>query len=295
MKPLLSTNFNVEVIRQSSTYWTAATILSKFPELKHSEHTIKGHAANEKGVTLSVFAPKSPTNRLLPAIYFVHGGGQVGCNRFCALDFAIEWLDGIEFVFVSVEYRLAPEHPAPAALYDSYAGLVWVADNSQEIVGGSGGAPIAVGSALLARDNKYPPVCAQMLFAPMLDDRVNTVSAKQFENRGPWCGHVNRMAWDCVLGDKRGGPSVDGKIAPARESNLSGLPPTYIDVSNCEVFRDEAVEFASRLWELGGSAELHVWPGGFHGFEMAAPDAPVSRAAINARNSWIRRILHVSL
>lgn len=300
MEPLSSTTFDIESIPQASAYWTAATILSKFPELEHTEYTIAGGTGSKNGVTLSVFTPKLQTKLDLPAIYFVHGGGQVGCDRFCALDFAIAWADDIEFVFVTVEYRLAPEHPAPAALYDSYTGLVWTAEHAQElginpseivVIGGSGGAPIAAGSALLARDKKHPRICAQMLLAPMLDDRVDTVSAKQYENIGPWCGHVNRMAWDCVLGDKRGDPNVDGKVAPARERDLSGLPPTYIDVSECEVFRDEAVAFATQLWESGVSAELHVWPGGLHGFEMAAPNAPVSRASIKAKTSWLKRTL----
>ncbi|KAJ3526638.1 hypothetical protein NM208_g11094 [Fusarium decemcellulare] len=295
-----STTLDIESVRKPSEIWTATAILARFPDLEHKEYVIKGPEDNEDGVVISVFAPKSRPETRLPAIYFVHSGGQVGLDRFCALDIAIGWMDDIQAVYVSVEYRLAPEYPAPAALNDSYHGLVWMADHADELgidasrivtMSGSGGAPIAAGSAMLARDRKYPKIHAQMLITPMLDDRVDTVSSRQYEDIGPWCGRVNRMAWDCVLGDRRGKPDVDPRLAPARATDLAGLPPTYIDASECEVFRDEAVAFASRLWESGVSAELHIWPGGFHGSDMAVPDAPVSRSSSTARTGWLRRML----
>jgi acetyl esterase/lipase len=84
---------------------------------------------------------------------------------------------------------------------------------------------------------------------------------------------------------------VSPYAAPARAADLSGLPPAFIDVGSAETFRDEAVEYASRLWRSGGAAELHVWPGGFHGFDEAVPQAALSRRARAAQLDWMRRLL----
>ena len=82
--------------------------------------------------------------------------------------------------------------------------------------------------------------------------------------------------------------------APAREDDLAGLPPTFVDVGSAETFRDEAVAYAAALWRCGGEAELHVWPGGCHGFDFLAPAAALSRDAREARRRWLRRLLEVT-
>lgn len=187
---------------------SAETVLAGVPHMQHAEYIAD---SLDGPVTLSVFTNKSSTNRSRPAVYIIHGGGQIAGDRFTSLDSVIRLFEGIDIVAIAVEYRLAPEHPAPAALNDSYAGLAWIADHAIElgidpaqimILGGSGGGPIAAGCSLLARQNQHPTLnlLAQMLLTPMLDDRGQTVSAKQFEHVGPWCGATNQMAWDCVLG-----------------------------------------------------------------------------------------------
>ncbi|KAL2797080.1 hypothetical protein BJX66DRAFT_335266 [Aspergillus keveii] len=106
------------------------------------------------------------------------------------------------------------------------------------------------------------------------------------------------MAWDCVLGRDRP-TQVDHLVAPARATDLKGLPQTFIDAGEAEVFRDEAVAYASLLWKCDVSTELHVWRGAFHGFEMETPgvgegkQAAVVKAFIDAKKSWIRRIFQV--
>ncbi|KAJ5383585.1 Alpha/beta hydrolase fold-3 [Penicillium concentricum] len=282
---------------------SAETVLEKFPNLGHTEHTLPtindstGHM-----VTLSVFKSASSTNTSRPAVYIVHGGGQIAGNRFTTLPAVLEYFEPLDIVAVTVEYRLAPEHPAPAALDDAYAGLIWTADNAAKlgidptkimVLGGSGGAPIAAGCALLAHRNQSPKLRAQMLLTPMIDDRGETVSAKQYENVGPWCGATNLMAWDWVLGSARGGPDVSELVAPARATDLTGLPPTFIDAGEAEVFRDEAVAYASKLWKFGVSAELHVWKGAFHGFDLMSGDSPVARSAVAAKISWIKRVFEL--
>jgi len=106
-----------------------------------------------------------------------------------------------------------------------------------------------------------------------------------------WDRTSNRTGWTSLLGEACGGGTVSPYAAPAREQNLSGLPPAFIDVGSAEVFRDEDVDYAVRMWRAGGQAELHVWPGGFHGFDGLAPDATLSRAARQARIAWLGRLL----
>ena len=126
---------------------------------------------------------------------------------------------------------------------------------------------------------------------PMLDDRNDTPSSLQMVGRGVWDRISNNTGWTALLGEQRGGPDVSPYAAPARATDLSGLPPAFIDVGSAETFRDEDVAYASRIWQAGGQAELHVWPGGFHGFDVVAPHAAVSRDAKAARIRWLRRLL----
>jgi acetyl esterase/lipase len=159
------------------------------------------------------------------------------------------------------------------------------------VAGGSAGGGLAAAVALLARDRGGPPLLAQLLMCPMLDDRNDTPSAQQMAGLGVWDRTSNETGWTALLGAARGGPDVSPYAAPARATDLSGLPPAFIDVGSAETFRDEAVTYASRIWQAGGVAELHVWPGGFHGFAALAPQAAVSREANNAQRSWLRRVL----
>lgn len=109
--------------------------------------------------------------------------------------------------------------------------------------------------------------------------------------RGVWDRSANDLGWTALLGQARGGPDVSPYAAPARATDLSGLPPAFIDVGTAETFRDEDVAYATRIWQAGGVAELHVWPGGSHGFISLAPQAALSRAAVAAQLTWLRRIL----
>ena len=201
---------------------------------------------------------------------------------------------------VTVEYRLAPENPDPAPVEDCYAGLVWTAANAAEIgidatrlviAGESAGGGLAAGTALLARDRGGPALAGQMLISPMLDDRNNTFSGEQFDGTGLWDKRSNLVGWTALLGERRGTESVSHYASPARAGDLSGLPPAFIDVSSTETFRDESVAYAAKMWAAGIQAELHVWPGGFHGFDSFAPTARISIEARAARTAWLRRIL----
>jgi acetyl esterase/lipase len=130
-----------------------------------------------------------------------------------------------------------------------------------------------------------------MLLCPMIDDRNDTPSSLQMAGRAVWDRTSNETGWSALLGDRRGGPDVPAYAAPARATDLSGLPPTFIDVGSAETFRDEDVTYATRIWQAGGRAELHVWAGGYHGFDGSAPQAAISQDAKAARARWLHRIL----
>lgn len=234
-----------------------------------------------------------------PAIYHTHGGGMIlGDNRSGMVEM-VETAARYGAVVVSVEYRLAPETPHPGPIEDVYAGLAWTAENAAElgidpdrivIAGGSAGGGLTAALGLLARDRGGPAVFGQLLLCPMLDDRNDTVSSFQMAGRGIWDHTANATGWAALLGDAAGGPGVSPYAAPARATDLSGLPPAFIDVGSAETFRDEDVAYATAIWQAGGRAELHVWPGGYHGFDSFAPAAAVSRDAKAARLRWLDRL-----
>jgi acetyl esterase/lipase len=125
----------------------------------------------------------------------------------------------------------------------------------------------------------------------MLDDRDSTASSRQYTQTGSWSRESNDTGWTALLGDRRKTERVSTYAAPARATDLTGLPPAFVDVGSAEVFRDEAVAYASALWAAGVQAELHVWAGGFHMFHGPAPTAALSVAAVRERADWVRRAL----
>lgn len=234
-----------------------------------------------------------------PGLYFIHGGGMIMGDRWRGVVPLLGWIKQFGLTVVSVEYRLAPEHPDPTPVEDAYAGLAWTDAQAEDlgidrgsllVMGTSAGGGLAAGVALMARDRGGPVLCGQMLICPMLDDRDATVSSRQIDGVGVWNRETNRTGWSALLGERRGGEDVTAYAAPSRATDLSNLPPTYIDCGSAEVFRDEDVAYASAIWAAGGQAELHVWPGGFHGFDALAPQSVLAQQAVEARTNWAGRI-----
>ncbi|MGW1766929.1 alpha/beta hydrolase [Streptomyces sp. NPDC002073] len=237
----------------------------------------------------------------LPALYYMHGGGMIMGNAWSVLPQLLrEWALPLGLAVVSVEYRLAPRTRYPGPVEDCYAGLVWVAAHAAElgidadriVIGGkSAGGGLAAALALLTRDRGGPAPMGQLLLCPMLDDRGGTYSSHQMAGIDTWDRTSNATAWEALLGDRYGDADLPPYAAPARATDLTGLPQAYIDVGSAESFRDEGVAYADALWRAGGRAELHVWPGAYHGFDSYAPQAALSRDAQDARTRWLRRIL----
>lgn len=272
--------------------------LSRNGTFQVRDHTIAGRRG-EHDITAVVVRPSSASGPT-PVLYNIHGGGMIiGSYRSLTDDF-LDWVEEFGFTLVSVDYRLAPETKHPGPVEDCYRGLVWVSENASElsidperivIVGASAGGGLAAGTALLARDRGGPRVAAQILLCPMLDDRAITASSIQEDGRGVWDRQSNINGWNALLGNARATDDVDHYAAPARARDLSGLPPAYIDVGSAESFRDEAVAYASSIWRAGGYAELHVFAGGFHGYDGIVPYAAVSQDTRRMRSQWLRRFL----
>ena len=235
-----------------------------------------------------------------PAIFHIHGGGMVVGTSESGIDSFVPYVAQGKAVVVSVEYRLAPEHPDPAPVEDCYAGLVWTADHAAElgidanriiVAGASAGGGLSAGTALMARDRGYPALSHQVLICPMLDDRGITPSSQVPNSVGIWNNAEDRFAWASLLGDRVGTDDVSYYAAPARCENLTGLPRTYIDCGSSEIFRDEILEYAAHLSRAGVAVDLHMWGGAFHGFDLIAPHAAISQASVATRNEFIERAL----
>ena len=232
----------------------------------------------------------------LPGIVFIHGGGMVFGSIENEDPIAAMLCQAVPAMVVSVGYRLAPEHPYPAQLDDCYAVLRWLADHAAELgvdpgrlalFGVSAGGALVVATAMRARDEAGPTVRFQMPIYPMLDDRNETASSQEVTGVGMWDRAGNLEAWGWYLGAQE----PDAYAAPARASELSGLPPAFIDVGEVDLFRDEDIVFAQRLLAAGVPTELHVYPGAYHSSENLAPEAPLSDRIWETRLAALRRAL----
>jgi acetyl esterase/lipase len=254
-------------------------------------------------IPLSVFSP-SGTDRTAPApcVYWIHGGGMIMGDRFSQIDIPLDWLFRFGAVVVTVDHRLAPEVTGTTLVDDCYLGLLWTVEHADElgvdrgrvvVAGASAGGGLAAGVCLMARDRGAPAVAAQVLICPMLDHRNTTTSSVQYSGEpAVWTREMNEFGWRSVLGDLVD-DEVPAYVSPAVADDLSGLPTTYVDAGSAEVFRDEDVAYASGIWAAGGQAELHLWAGGFHGFDALYPEAQVSVTARRTRSDWLARVLDV--
>jgi len=226
-----------------------------------------------------------------PAAVYLHGGGMISGS--------VELYDGPVSRYVSnsgvamlaVEYRLSPEHPYPAPVEDCYAGLLWLAEHATEleidlariaVMGDSAGGGLAAAVALLSRDRKGPAIARQILVFPMLDDR-NTTPDPEIAPFAVWSYDDNITGWGALLGDAVGSAGVSPYAAPGRATDLSDLPPCYIEVGQLDIFRDEDITYADRLSRAGVNVEFHLRPGVPHEFETFAYTTDVARSAIADR------------
>jgi acetyl esterase/lipase len=229
------------------------------------------------------------------AIVWLHGGGFVMGDLDTEHPWAIRVADGSGAVVISVGYRRAPEDRFPAAMDDAYAVLAWTAEHTADLgidperiaVGGhAAGAGLAAAVALRARDHQGPPIRYQLLSQPELDDRQETWSARNFTDTPFMTRDKVTASWQHYLGCASATPYA----APARATDLSGLPPAFIATAEFDPNRDEGIEYGLRLLRSGVAVELHQWAGTFHG-SMAALSAEVSQRQIAELAAVLRQAL----
>ena len=248
-------------------------------------------------VPVRIYTPVRATGIALPGIFFIHGGGMVIGDLDGEHLTAMMLCEAVNAVVISTGYRKAPEDPHPAQMEDCYAALTWAAAHAGElefdagrlaICGGSAGGNLAIATSMLARDRGGPPLCFLMAPYPMLDDRNETPSSQAILDIGIWDRAGNIEAWEWFLG----GRPADGYAAPARATDLAGLPPAFVDVGDMDLFLDEDIAFVQRLLQAGVPTEFHVYPGAYHASEVFAPQAELSQRIWGNRIAALRRALH---
>jgi acetyl esterase/lipase len=272
MPPLQISRSNIAQVRESM----AGAVQPSRIEV-HSER--RSAPSPEGPVPVLIFRGSQRANQ--PALLWIHGGGYVlgSADDERAKHIARE----LDCTVVSVEYRLAPEHPFPAGPNDCYATLQWMAaesgalgiDPARIAIGGaSAGGGMAAGVALMARDRGGPALKFQLLLYPMIDNLHATGSGK-IENHPIWNQGTSFIAWEMYL---NGTPGTDASpyAAAARAKDLRGLPPAYVCVGTEDLFRDEDVFYAQRLVSAGIPCELAVFPGLYHGGDIFVPGAAIS-------------------
>lgn len=238
-----------------------------------------------------------------PAVLHIHGGGYILGSAFESQPSIQELAANHDCVAISVEYRLAPETPFPGSLEDNYAALLWMYTHAAElgidrsriaIKGESAGGGHAAALAIAARDRGEVPICLQVLIYPMLDDRTgSTVAVPPYIGHYIWTVANNRFGWTSLLGKPAGAAQAPAGAVPARVENLAGLPPAWIGVGSVDLFANEDVEYGRRLLQAGVSTELHLVPGGFHGFDIMVPQAPLTVAFVEGWRAALRRAFAV--
>jgi acetyl esterase/lipase len=237
-----------------------------------------------------------------PGLYWMNGGGFVGGTLEQDDRTNREFARQLGITVVAVRYRVAPEHPAPAALDDAYAGLLWMHGAAKErgidpkriaIAGASAGGGLAAALVLRAHDLGEVAVAFQLLVYPMLDDRTVTRPKRDFRGARVWQPKDNHYGWTSYLGVEPGSVGVSPYAAPARREDLAGLPPAWIGVGTLDVFHDEDVEDARRLEAAGVPCELVIVPGGFHGFDVLFRKKPVGEAFWQSKVDALRRGLSI--
>ncbi len=269
----------------------AAIPKGNFPQLQVAEYQYPGP---ENELTLRLYRPETAAADS-PGLIYIHGGGMIMGDLESQDENMREAATELNIPIASIDYRKAPEHPYPAAPEDCYAGVSWVFANAQALgmdpsniglMGASAGGGLALAVALMLRDRQGPSLKYLLPIYPMIDDRHETTSSNEVVDIGIWDRAGSIEAWNWYLG----GAEADSYAAPARAENLSKLPPTYIDVGDLDLFRDENITIVQRLSAAGVSVEFHLWPGAYHASELFAPNAALSRKIWSTRYTAIRRM-----
>ncbi len=247
-------------------------------------------------MTVRVYSPVGVAS-LSPGVVFFHGGAFIMGDLESEHSRCLRYAADAGCVVVSVDYRLAPEHPFPAGVEDCYTSVQWVVEHAAElgvdterlaVAGSSAGGALAAATTLLSRDRGGPSIALQILIYPVIDNRKNSPSVAQFSNTPVWDSVNNEAMWD----QYGAGEIPQSKYAaPGLEDDLSGLPTACIVTAGYDPLRDEALDYASRLLHHGVAVELHQMAGAYHGFDSVMPDAEISRRAFDEQVYWLKYFL----
>jgi acetyl esterase/lipase len=246
-------------------------------------------------IRVKAYYPAGRRVKSLPAILYIHAGGFFFGSSDITDPTCEHYVDAIGCVVVSVDHRLAPEDPYPAAPEDCYAALSWMYDsaaglgidkNRIALCGTSSGGCLAAAVALMARDRRKAKASFQALVYPALDHRHITPSSQAVSDPRVWNRELALKAWKAYLGP-RYEHDAPPYASPAMARDLSGLPPAYIAVCEIDLLRDEAIEYARKLYDAGVPTELHVFPGTFHSFDVCFPGTEIS---IRFNNEIVRAL-----
>jgi len=245
-------------------------------------------------IFVRIYSPKNKQNKL-PVLMWIHGGGYVMGHPDYDDELCEEFVLQASCIVVAPAYRLAPEHPYPAGLEDCYSTLQWIGDQAETfggdasaiaIGGGSAGGGLTAALALLNRDRKGVKLCYQLPLYPMIDYRNITASSYEITDDRIWSRKNNIEAWNMYLADLTE-QDDRGYASPLHAKSYAGLPPVYTCVGELDAFRDETIQYVARLSEANIPVEFHLYPGCFHSFERAEPNASIS---IQARQSYINAL-----
>jgi acetyl esterase/lipase len=269
------------------------------PDVRTEDRTIDGPAGP---IPLRVYRPPTDDETTLPVVVFLHGGGWSVGDLDTYDGEARNHAVGAGAVVVSVDYRLAPEHPYPAAVEDAWAATQWVAAHARElgadpdrlaVAGDSAGGNLAAVVAQLARDAGGPPIRFQLLWYPATTWDSSLPSLTENADAPLLGGKAVRGLSRWYVGDLDLS-DMPATLAPARAKNLSGLPPTYIAVAGYDPLRDDGARYAALLAAAGVPAELHNAETLIHGYLGYAGAVPAATDAMDRGLSWLREALHTT-
>ncbi len=245
------------------------------------------------GARVRIYRPDAPTDR---ALLWIHGGGLLFGDAKQDEALCLQTSAELGITVVSANYRFAPEHPFPAPLDDVRAAWLWLQESAGELgvdpariaVGGeSAGGGLAAGLVQRLRDTSSVQPVAQWLFAPMIDDRTAADESLDAADHWVWNNRANRIGWAGYLGGSPGAAVVPAYASPARRTELTGLPPTWIGVGDIELFLDEDLAYAEALRASGVDVTVDVVPGAPHGFENWARSTEPARALAARARAWL--------
>ena len=243
------------------------------------------HVAGQSPIPVFVTAPTEPSEQRRPAVLWIHGGGMILGSPQMEAAGSAGLARELNAVVVSPDYRLAPEHPFPAALDDCMATLVWMRDHAEElhidpdriaVTGSSAGGGLSAAVAQRAHDEGIA-LRAQVLVYPMIDDRTTLRDNHFGRGKFMWTPEGNRFAWTAYLGRLPRLSDAPDYAAPARRTELSGLPPAWIGVGDLDLFYHESVSYAEALKACDVPCELVTVPGMYHGADGLAGKAPAMK------------------